>query len=59
MRSANVGELYYNANLLRSWSGTGTQSISNYEKIRTLGRGTLVTTSLMAVMKKYNLMRFC
>ena len=35
----NIGELYFNAHLLRSWSGSSSQSISNYEKIKTLGRG--------------------
>lgn len=40
---SNVGELYFNANLLRTWSGSGSQSISNYEKIRTIGRGNFVS----------------
>ncbi|XP_066917979.1 uncharacterized protein [Clytia hemisphaerica] len=42
----NIGELYFNANLLRSWSGSSSQSISNYEKIRTLGRGAYGTAVL-------------
>lgn len=43
---SNVGELYFNANLLRTWSGSGSQSISNYEKIRTIGRGAYGTAVL-------------
>jgi len=42
----SVGELYFHADLLRSWSGSGNQSISSYEKIRTIGRGAYGTAVL-------------
>ena len=34
-----IGETYFKPELLRSWSGSGNQSISNFEKIRTVGKG--------------------
>ena len=42
----NTGELYFNPSLVRSWSGSVSQSISSYEKIRTLGRGAYGTAVL-------------
>ena len=36
---SSISEVYFKLEMLRSWSGKANQSISNFEKIRTVGKG--------------------
>ncbi|XP_065064010.1 uncharacterized protein LOC135690390 isoform X1 [Rhopilema esculentum] len=38
-KDGSISDVYFKAGLLRSWSGKANQSISNFEKIRTVGKG--------------------
>ena len=42
---SSISELYFKLEMLRSWSGKANQSISNFEKIRTVGKGWFLTRS--------------
>jgi len=43
---SSISELYFKLEMLRSWSGKANQSISNFEKIRTVGKGSYGTAVL-------------